>query len=402
MKKTINFILILAIVIPTFFIPEFTIQGQTIGDIKRELNQYKQDYKENKLNQQLTEEGIVSTKVDIRNAQDEINQIEDDMIMLTEEIAELEEKIIIKEQKIKDIVRFVQISKGESAYLEYTFGAKTFADFIYRSAVADQIANYNDRLVDEFNENIEANKAKKIQIANRRKDLINKQNNLSSLLIKLNEKLTNIAGESMEIEAEIKMREEALYLYVNKYKCTDNMKNSQCTNQLPYGTAFWRPLITGRVSSNYGWRDLDRDGKKEDFHRALDMSTTDNGNVPVYSAASGIIAAVSRGNSCGNTIVYIHHNIKGEHYTTSYWHMRTAKVKVGDFVTKDTQIGIMGGWPWEDSCSTGPHVHFMVANGLYLKDYHTYTAFKARAFNPRIVLNVPSKGVTFKNRTTKY
>ena len=49
---------------------------------------------------------------------------------------------------------------GESAYLEYTFGARDFTDFIYRTAVAEQLTKYNETLIDEFNKSIEESKQK--------------------------------------------------------------------------------------------------------------------------------------------------------------------------------------------------------------------------------------------------
>ena len=78
--------------------------------------------------------------------------------------------------------------------------------------------------------------------------------------------------------------------------------------------------------------------------------------------------------------------------------MRARYVKVGDVVSKDTQIGIMGGTPSEDTCSTGPHLHFMLARGLYLIDY---TSFNSHAIDPRSVINFPT-GKRFTDRYTKY
>ena len=53
-------------------------------------------------------------------------------------------------------MKFVQISNGETNYLEYIFGATDFTDFIYRVSVAEQLGEYNDRLIKEYNADIES------------------------------------------------------------------------------------------------------------------------------------------------------------------------------------------------------------------------------------------------------
>ena len=91
-------------------------------------------------------------------------------------------------------------------------------------------------------------------------------------------------------------------------------------------------------------------------------------------------------------------------YTTAYNHLRSILVNVGDAVTKDTKIAIMGGDPavetW-DRCSTGRHLHFTVAYGLYLSDYTSWSIFISKTVNPRTVVNFPSTG-RFTSRTIKY
>ena len=76
-----------------------------------------------------------------------------------------------------------------------------------------------------------------------------------------------------------------------------------------------------------------------------------------------------------------------------------------DVVTKDTQIAVMGGYPrietW-DTCSTGTHLHFAINTGLYLKDYSSWSSYVSHTLNPRTIVNFPSGGSYFYDRTTKY
>ena len=135
------------------------------------------------------------------------------------------------------------------------------------------------------------------------------------------------------------------------------------------------------------------------------MSVYDDGNVPIYASAAGVVISIVKRSSCGGNQIYLHHNINGKTYTTVYMHLREVMVEIGDVVTKDTQIATMGGnakKEYWDKCSTGAHLHFMVANGLYLKDYSSYSTLVSKTVNPRTMVNFPSGGNYFYNRSTQY
>ena len=104
-------------------------------------------------------------------------------------------------------------------------------------------------------------------------------------------------------------------------------------------------------------------------------------------------------------MVYIHHNVKGQTYTTGYFHLGSVKVNVGDTVTTNTVIGTVGGnkniETW-DRCSTGTHLHIQFAYSNIPAGLGFYTKFNAKHFNPRNVLNLPSEGAWFSDRITKY
>ena len=104
-------------------------------------------------------------------------------------------------------------------------------------------------------------------------------------------------------------------------------------------------------------------------------------------------------------MVYIHHNVNGQAYTTGYFHLGSVKVNVGDTVTTNTVIGTVGGnkniETW-DSCSTGTHLHIQFSYSNIPAGLGFYTKFNAKHFNPRNVLNLPSEGSWFSDRITKY
>ncbi len=119
---------------------------------------------------------------------------------------------------------------------------------------------------------------------------------------------------------------------------------------------FKRPLESGKVS--------------QAFHNGIDISSYKTAiyNNPVYATYEGTVANIIYKSSCGGNIIYIHHQLNGENYTTEYAHLKDILVKIGDKVTSDTKIATVGGNPniqtW-DKCSTGSHLHYAISKGLY-------------------------------------
>ena len=156
------------------------------------------------------------------------------------------------------------------------------------------------------------------------------------------------------------------------------------TSGTPGANGTYMPIRKGRVTSDYGYRSYDNS-----FHTGIDFSDGVHGD-SVYPVATGTVVNITYPKSpraCGNHIVYVYHNI-GRGYTTSYWHMTSVNVRLGQTVYPDTRLGSMGGLPSEDSCAGGTHVHLNLFNGL-----HTTNSGR---IDPRILVsNIPSKGKYF-------
>lgn len=398
-KKFLNIFLIVTIISASIFIYTPVVDAKTLGDLKKELEEMESNYQKNQYNKNLTEQQINNVKSEINSASVEIENAQTEIKNLNEEIERLKTEIVNKEEEIREFIRYYQLSNGESAYLEYVFGAADYTDFIYRLAITEQLTKYNDELVKKYNETIEQNKKNVQDLADKQVELSKKQDSLAIKMEELGDQLSVITDERVDIEEEIKMQKEAIDYYQNQLKCKDNESLSTCgRDKLPANTAFFRPIVSGYVTSEFGQRTFD-------YHYGIDLSTTAS-DVPVYAAASGVVISVVYKSSCGGTKIYIHHNVNGQLYTTSYAHLREALVSKGDSVTVNTQIGVMGGNPYRetwDKCSTGQHLHFQVANGLYLKDYMYWSSYTAKSFNPRNIINLPSGRYNwFYNRTTKY
>lgn len=412
MKKTLNIFLIVVLMIPFLTVP-IKVEGQTLRELKEELEKTKQELKNQQAQEKLNQEQINKINANINNINATIKQIGDDMIKLSEEIAAAEIEIQEKDAQIKEVVNFLQVSSGESEYMEYIFGAKNFTDFIYRMSITEQMTDYNDRLIDEANTLIENNKKKQVELTNKEKELKNKQEELSKELAKIKADLSKIYDIFVDLEESIKVQESTVKLYEQDLKCGLDEDTDACLERILRenleaalkSAIFTRPLTSGYISSNYGNRCFWLNGVWTcDFHTGIDIGAPLG--TPVYSTSVGVVTAITPRYHCGGNMVFIHHWIDGRTYTSLYMHLYQVNVKVGDVVSGNTVIGTVGGDPgvtWWDSCSTGSHLHFTLLNGLVGDDYVAWSSgFYASLIDPRTRVNFPAYGSSFYNRTSKY
>lgn len=394
-KKLLCYMIIFSIIYFSF--PIFG-QAKTVGDLMNELNALEVKENQNKQDKALTQSEITKANQNIDHINETVIKAKEDIEKLSVEIENLNKEIENKDEEIKKLMNFLQISNGENAYLEYAFGAKDFTDFIYRMAISEQLAGYNDKLMKDYNQMIVDNKKKQEDLKNQQVVLKEQKEKLNQELAKLGEKMSSLNSTSITLAEDIKLQKEIVQMY-RDLGCKDNEDIDVCgRSMLPPGTSFLRPMVRGHVTSEWGSR-------WGSFHEGIDLSVKPNSNVPVYSTASGIVAAIRVRQSCGGNMVLVHHNVNGKTYTAMYAHLRSINVSKGQRVTQNTQIGVMGGDPsieTFDKCSTGPHLHFTISKGLYATDYTSWDTLIDRSIDPRSVCNFPALGVDFTNRSIKY
>lgn len=117
------------------------------------------------------------------------------------------------------------------------------------------------------------------------------------------------------------------------------------------------PVDNPRVTSPYGMRNI---GAGPEFHYGIDLG--DKEGTPIHASASGTVHIASAVDSYGNFIA-INHNIDGNAYSTGYAHLSKINVAVGQKVQRGQVIGLMG----STGRSTGPHLHFEVHTGHWVR-----------------------------------
>ena len=335
----------------SFLVPVNNVEAQTLQDLYNKLDSLKKKKQDADNGVKLTEDQINQTNNEIVTITNNIEKAGKDIIAAEDKIEKTELEIKEKEEEIKKIMNYVQVSNGESAYLEYVYGAKSFSDFIYRAAVAEQMVNYNKKLVQEYNDLI-------ISLEKNKEDLAKKQKNLEAQRVTLGEKIDSLKGkkkkyeeDEVSIEDEIKSLQDTISYYKG-LNCKPNQELSTCY-KVVYADGWVYPLKRGMVTSNFG-------GRWGTVHRGIDLAGVPIGT-PVYPAAPGRVGAIYPHNPSMGNCVFINHTVKGKKYTTVYMHMNEIDVSRGQTVGIDTKIGAVG----NTGDSHGAHLHFEILTTPY-------------------------------------
>lgn len=356
MKKILFLIISFCLIIPCASAKE-----STLNELLASAKANREAYAKAKSEKQLTENERAEASKQKEEITKEIEDINIKIESLEKEIKKLEEDIKTKDKEIKSLMEFVQVANGENSYLEYAFGASDFTEFIYRVAVAEQLSNYNDELMEEYNKKIDESNKQKEQLAKKEEELATKKQELSVLEAKLDKEIEEISEGMLSKDQEYKTQMSLINSMKSRgCKGTDTLTSCQqrlnSANSVVSANGTYMPISKGYVTSDYGYRDLDGDGYKEDYHTGIDFSRSVAGDA-VYPIAAGQVILLNYNASCGNHIVYVKHNINGHSYVSSYWHLSGWTVSVGQNVSANTQIGKMAGRNSGDYCSGGIHVH---------------------------------------------
>ena len=400
-KRLSVFCLGLSLLIPYFCTPlsvSASSSANTLAELRAELSKLKQQKAVADSSKQQTQAQINQNKTNISNAQAEIEENKEKIEQAKIDIENLNVEIADTESKIKELMRTYEISSGDNNYLEYIFGATSISDFIIRMSISEQLASYNDSLVSDYEDKIDENEQLQIDLANRETELNKQIENLENSLTSLGNQLNTYIEDALSIDDDISSTE-SLIKYYESMGCGENEDFNSCVT-IKGDTGFLRPLKKGVITSSYGYRTHPVTGEKYKFHSGTDIGGNSEGT-SVYSVANGMVGKIIWRASCGGNQVYIYHTINGVKYTSTYMHLLSVKVKVGDAVTNQTVIGTVGGGKGTSSyetCSTGPHLHLSIAKGWYGSTYSSYSTYVANLLNPVNVISFPTKGTYFYSR----
>ena len=399
MKLKYVSMIMLGLVLFNMLISSSYAREKTLDELEAEAKANREAYNKAKSEKELTEAERDKATAQKNQVESEISSIEKQMEDIAVQVDNIQKEIDKKDEQMKDIMSFVQVTNGDSNYLEYIFGATDFTDFIYRISVAEQLGDYNEELIEDYNEDVKKLDKKNAELNTKQEELNKKQSELTVLEAKLNKEIETLQSGMVS-------KDQA---YKTQIKLIQSMKDRGCDGDdtvtscqskggsLVSVNGTYMPISKGYVTSDYGYRSY---GGGE-FHTGIDFSRSVAGDA-VYPIADGEVILLDYNRSCGNHIVYVKHNINGHSYVTSYWHLSSWSVRVGQKVSYSTRIGSMAGRNTGDACSGGIHVHlnlFDNANNQWENRVARGGNPNSGRINPRTVVpQTPKKGGYFSHR----
>ncbi len=398
MKKRYLYILIVTIIFSYLVLP-VSASAKTLKQFEDEMNTYINALQAKKNQVAKNEAEIAEIKRNISTLQNKVNEAEKEIENLQVEIDDSNKKIEKKGQESKKIIEYHQISNGENSYLEYIFGAKTIKDMIYRVSMVEQLTEYNDKVMKELDALIKKNEKQQVQ-------LNNKKTELGELEKQLNSEKAKIEAENIAIRAGMPSDEEQIKLaqanikYYKSLGCGINEDVQSCQyrveqsrggssggfGSVPSTNGFFRPVEYGRINQAFNRG-----------HMGMDIGSS-NRTIEIHPIAAGVVTAVYW-DSCSSSncsvgcngrarVVKVKHNYNGRYLYSTYAHLSSFNVGVGQTVTADSVLGNMG----TTGCSTGNHLHLEINDCDWKSPGGgcSWNTYAATVKNPANYVNFPA------------
>lgn len=324
---------------------------------------------------EYVQEELSSTLMRVQEIEDKVIAYEEDILALGEQMTELQSSIdeataklqiatVDYEEKKKILAeRLVSMYEaGDVSYLDVLLKSKSLTDFISRYYVIEEMADYDQYLINQV-------KIEKENIEITRKKLENEQTEIK--IVKARAEQTSVVLNNMRTMQQnyvnqLSEGEKALQEQITAYKKEQAEIEAQillATNridaeiQFTGGEMLWPVAASGTyITSGYGVREHPIQGVVKE-HTGIDIGNAPTGT-PVVAAADGVVTYAGWLGGYGNCVMISH----GNGVVTLYGHGNKVltsvdtQVKQGDVIM---ELGSTGN-------STGPHCHFEVRiNGNY-------------------------------------
>jgi peptidoglycan hydrolase CwlO-like protein len=369
---------------------------------------------------------VNKTNADIQRVEEEITKTTEEIKKLQESIAQLEKRIEERDVVLRERIRAMQVTGGQVNYLDVLLGANNFSDFIDRFSAVSTLMEADRDIMKQQNEDKEQLQVEKKLVEQKLSEQEKKKDELTRLKASLDSQKKEKAQLVSELEAEQKklgkekqklekeyheaheiskeveqaivaeearIAELARQAEIARKKAEEaerkkaaeaaqkvsaskssGKSNGNSTNPVPapaapapsVSTGDWTRPAAGRISSEYGYRDI---GFASKNHRGIDVANSPG--TPILAAGHGVVQRTGVLGTYGN-IIMIKHSVNGKIYTTLYAHLSSIGVSTGQVVTKGQVIGGMG----NTGRSSGPHLHF---------EFHVggWTGYGNSVVNPR-------------------
>lgn len=360
------------------------------AQLEQEAAGYEQEIEDKQGEIDEQEEYVAALTANIAVVDDEISVIRDkidyyngEIALKTENINELnlqaEENMNLLRQRLRSIYL-----AGDASTIEIVLGAKDFGDFVDKVQLVESLSEYDAELIDgietqldDINVEIESLDADKAALETENATLIEKQNELNTLLAENQELLAGLYTEREELDAlldsnsasqsAVEQEIQAYYDELRRQEEEEKKKQEQEQGDTPQGDGSTPIVSTGDwVWPTPGFYDLSSNWAEDRgySHGGIDIAGPGIMGATIVAAAGGTVIDVcnecshnwGKYGSCGcgggyGNYVWIDH---GDGRATIYAHMTDAVAYVGQSVSAGETIGYVGSTGY----STGPHLHF--------------------------------------------
>jgi peptidoglycan hydrolase CwlO-like protein len=343
-------------------------EQMTVAKLRSQYNDEMAKYNETQAKINLTQSQINDKQNTIENLKSEMLTISKEVDTLKEEIEKYKTEIKDKVLESRSLIEQLQINKDENSnlYYDYIFNSQSVSDMVYRSAVIQEIMEYNEKTVNTLNSMIEDNNKREKEIENRKTEITKLESELNNQVATLGEQKNSLKSGGVTIEKQLAQLKEKIDYYVNVEKCKENdIIGVNCA--VPKSTGVWRrPTETGYVTQNAYYGSY--------THRALDIGSSRGRGEKIYPVLDGKISQIYN-DYYGANIVAVEHYLasEGTYYTSLYVHLSkyAPGLYVGKRVTTDDYLGYMG----DTGYAFGVHLH------IELFPCRLYTDSQCRTWN---------------------
>ena len=364
MKEKLLIITALSLLLVSLFALPINTSAKTVKQFEAEIEKYTSELEARKAKIATSEEEVRQIKARINETEENIRKTEEEIKTLQAEIEKCEAEIKKKSEESKSIIAYYQVANGENSYLEYAFGAEDITDMIYRLSIVEQLTEYNDKVMKELDALIKKNQATQKELAAKEEELKRLKNELIEEKSRIEIDIKNIKAGMPSIEEQLKSAKSQL-AYAKKLGCGANEDLNSCIYRVsqasgggvsvPSTNGFYRPMEYGYVTQYYSGC-----GTYISYlgvcsgHTGIDLSSS-NKSIPIYPIADGLVTATYY-DPAGALVVKVKHNYNGRYIYSTYAHLRSFSVSANQYVTHNTQLGLMG----STGNSTGPHLHLEI------------------------------------------
>ncbi len=303
---------------------------------------------------------------EVSQVQAQIDQLDAQIAQSNEKIAQKEEELAAAEaesnrqnQAYQERVKLM-VEQGPVTYLEVLLSAKSFADFLIRADVVQQVAEYDSQLLNTLKEKEQAIADIKTELETERagtQALLDESSQhkqtLDARLAESQQIMKDLEADQAKLKAEQEQaqrdEEAARAEIAAALRRASGSGSSSATSVYTGGTFRWPTDQTTLVTSDYSMRTHPTLGVYKQ-HTGIDIGASYG--TDVLAGGDGTVLISGWNNAYGWMVVIDH----GGGVTTLYGHNSKLLVSAGEQVSRGQVIAKVGSTGY----STGPHIHFEV------------------------------------------